>query len=54
MGTDFGDVPIAILPHEFRSWCKFIMCFGLEKAASGPACRVSFSGVSYLAAVASF
>jgi hypothetical protein len=39
IGAHFGDVPISVLPHEFRT-NKF------EKAASGPAGGVAFSGIS--------
>jgi hypothetical protein len=38
-------VPISILPREFRD-TKFIVGFDLEKAATGPAGGVSFSGIS--------
>jgi len=45
VGAHFGDVPINILPQEFRS-AKFMVAVDLEKAASGPAGGVSFSGIS--------
>ncbi len=45
VGAHFGDVPINVLPHEFRS-SKFMIAVDTEKAASGPAGGVSFSGVS--------
>jgi hypothetical protein len=45
VGAHFGDVPINVLPHEFRS-AKFMVAVDLEKAASGPAGGVSFSGIS--------
>jgi hypothetical protein len=45
IGAHFGDVPINVLPQEFRS-SKFMVAVDLEKAASGPAGGVSFSGIS--------
>jgi len=45
IGAHFGDMPINVLPHEFRS-TKFIVGVDLEKAASGVAGGVSFSGIS--------
>jgi hypothetical protein len=45
IGAHFGDVPINVLPREFRD-TKFIVGFDLEKAATGPAGGVSFSGIS--------
>jgi len=45
VGAHFGDVPISVLPQEFRS-SKFVVGIDLEKAASGPAGGVSFSGIS--------
>ncbi len=45
IGAHFGDVPIAVLPHEFRT-NKFIIGCDFEKAASGPAGGVAFSGIS--------
>jgi hypothetical protein len=45
IGAHFGDVPISVLPHEFRT-NKFIIGCDFEKAASGPAGGVAFSGIS--------
>jgi len=45
IGAHFGDVPIAVLPQEFRS-SKFIIGCDFEKAASGPGGGVAFSGIS--------
>ncbi len=45
IGAHFGDVPISILPREYRD-NKFLVGFDFEKAATGPAGGVSFSGIS--------
>jgi len=45
VGAHFGDVPINALPYEFRS-AKVMVAVDLEKAASGPAGGVGFSGTS--------
>ncbi len=45
IGAHFGDVPISISPRAFRH-SHFIAAFDFEKAATGPAGGVSFSGIS--------
>jgi hypothetical protein len=45
VGAHFGDVPISVLGRSFRD-TSFMIGFDLEKAATGPAGGVSFSGVS--------
>jgi hypothetical protein len=45
IGAHFGDVPISILPRSFRD-NAFMVGFDLEKAATGPAGGVSFTGIS--------
>jgi hypothetical protein len=45
IGAHFGDVPISITPRAFRS-THFIAAFDFEKAATGPAGGVSFTGIS--------
>jgi len=45
VGAHYGDVPISIVPTEFRT-NKFILGMDLEKAGAGPAGSVAFSGIS--------
>ncbi len=45
IGAHFGDVPISITPRSFRN-THFIAAFDFEKAATGPAGGVSFTGIS--------
>mgnify|MGYP002809500649 CR=1 FL=1 len=45
IGAHFGDVPISITPRAFRN-THFVARFDFEKAASGPAGGVSFTGIS--------
>ena len=45
LGVHFGDSPISVTPHEFRSR-KFMVGIDMEKAATGPGGGVSFTGIS--------
>jgi hypothetical protein len=45
IGSHFGDCGISILPPAFRSH-QFILGIDFEKAATGPAGGVAFSGIS--------